>query len=72
VPKDIAGKQAWILGLTVDCPYRQPVPSCIIERFRNIPFAEAHALIYKLPTSEIENIFQCHKECFDEREQGPL
>ncbi len=68
MPKDIAGKRAWILGLTVDCPYRKPVPGCIIDQFRVVPLAEAHNLLQELPPSELEKIFQCHKDCFAERD----
>jgi len=69
---DIAGKRAWILGLTVDCPFNDPVPDCIIEQFRSIPLAEAHKLLQNLSTAELEHIYQYHKECFAEREQGLL
>ncbi len=51
MPKDIAGKRAWILGLTIDCPFRKPVPGCIIEQFRSIPMTETHKLLQELPAS---------------------
>jgi len=34
MPKDIAGKRAWILGLTVDCPFSSPLSDCVINQFR--------------------------------------
>lgn len=46
MPKDIVGMRAWIMGLAVDCPFSNPLPTCIFEQFRNIPYEEAHKLIY--------------------------
>jgi len=70
MPNDIAGMRAWIMGLTVDCPYRKPLSGCSIDQFRNITFEEAHKQVYKLPDDEIEHILKCHKDCFSQREQS--
>jgi len=72
MPNDIAEKRAWILGLTVDCPFSSPLSDCVINQFRVVPLAEAHKLLQELPASELEHIYQYHKECFAEREQGLL
>jgi len=72
MPNDIAEKRAWILGLAVDCPFSSPLSDCIISQFRVVPLAEAHKLLQELPASELEQIFQRHKNCFAEREQGLL
>ncbi len=70
MPNNIAGKRARILGLTVDCPFSSPLSDCIINQFRGIPLPEVYKLLQELPASELEQIFQCHKNCFAEREQG--
>jgi len=69
---DIVGKRAWILGLAVDCPFSSPLSECVINQFRDVPLSEAHKLLQELPASELEQIFQRHKNCFAEREQGLL
>ena len=72
MPRDIAGKRAWILGLTVDCPFSNPESGCIASKLRSVPLTEAYKQIQALPESELEQVLQCHKNCLVEREQELL
>ena len=61
--KLIDTKQAWIIGLTVECPLGEHEEGCVVGAYRKMSLKEAHRIFMKL-----EAMLQEHRCCLSGRD----
>ena len=63
----IQNKQAYVIGLCVDCPSRTALESCRLTDNRTHSSEARFRLIKQMTESELDAIIQHHRDCFEER-----
>ena len=66
--KLIDAKQAWIIGLTVECPLGEHEEGCVVGAYRKMSLIEAHRIFMKIPETELEAMLQEHRCCLSGRD----
>ena len=61
-------KQAYLIGMCVECPFGNAVPSCQLAEIRQHPLRERFRLALKMDESQLDIHIDQHHVCCDNRE----
>jgi len=66
--QDLKEKQAWVIGLIIECPLMDPLESCPAKELRTLPIQDSTRIIYNMEESQLNDIIVHHQMCLGVRE----
>ena len=66
--QDLKEKQAWVLGLVIECPLADPLESCPAKELRPLPIQDTTRIRNNMEESQLDEIITHHQMCLGIRE----